>query len=227
MEEHTTWSARIGELEADNRRLRRLLDQRDAPGELRHRLNTTVAMLRTIIRKSAETDRDMDTYAGHLEDRLDALMRAQAAADEQGTVELHKLLADELLHYGASDGDRALLSGPDLELQPRAGQVFALAVHELAVNAVEHGALGTGTGRLEIAWSVSGEEPRTALTFIWKETDAASVHQPSHQGFGTEVLTRTLAYELKAETTFAFEPDGLRCTIRFPLPERIGRVADS
>ena len=227
MEEHTTWSARIGELEADNRRLRRLLDQRDAPGELRHRLNTTLAMLRTIIRKSIETDRDMDTYAGHLEDRLDALMRAQAAADEQGSVELHKLLADELLHYGASDGDRALLSGPDLELQPRAGQVFALAVHELAVNAVEHGALGTGTGRIEITWSVSGEAPRTALTFTWKETGAVGVSEPSHQGFGTEVLTRTLPYELKAETTFGFEPDGLRCTIRFPLPERIGRVADS
>ena len=54
---------RIAELEADNRRLRRLLDQRDAPGELRHRLNSTLAMLRVIIRKSAETNRDLHAYA--------------------------------------------------------------------------------------------------------------------------------------------------------------------
>lgn len=39
-----------------------------------------------------------------------------------------------------------------------------------------------------------------------------------------EVLTRTLGYELKAETSLAFEPDGLSCTIRFPLTQRIGRV---
>jgi hypothetical protein len=31
---------------------------------------------------------------------------------------------------------------------------------------------------------------------------------------------------LKATTTLAYEPDGLRCTIRIPLPERIGRVVD-
>ena len=83
---------RIAELEADNRRLRRLLDQRDAPGELRHRLNSTLAMLRVIIRKSAETKRDLHAYASHLEDRVDAMARAQAAADSHGSVELHNIL---------------------------------------------------------------------------------------------------------------------------------------
>jgi len=226
MSEDPTEAARIAELETDNRRLRRLLDQRDAPGELRHRLRNTVAMLRTIIRKSAQPERDHESYIGHLEDRLEALVRAQAAADEHGSVEVHRVLADELLHYGASEGERVLLSGPDVELQPRAGQVFALAVHELAVNAVEHGALGTSTGRITITWSISGEAPNPTLTLIWKEQDATLV-EATRQGFGTEVITRTLAYELKADTTITFERDGLRCTICFPLPERIGRVAES
>ena len=217
-------NSRIAELEADNRRLRRLLDQRDAPGELRHRLRSTMAMLRTIIRKSAGARRDLDSYVGHLEDRLDALMRAQAVADEQGAIDFHKLLADELLHYQVRDGERATFAGPDLHLQARAGQVLALAVHELAVNAVEHGALG-GNGSIAISWTVDGDGDGTAplLTFVWKETDTTAVPQPSHNGFGTEVLTRTLGYELKAETDLAFEPDGFRCTIRFPLSERIGR----
>uniref|UniRef100_E6VKH8 histidine kinase n=1 Tax=Rhodopseudomonas palustris (strain DX-1) TaxID=652103 RepID=E6VKH8_RHOPX len=213
---------RIAELEADNRRLRCLLDKRDAPGELRHRFRSTMAMLRTIVRKSAGTQRDLDSYVGHLEDRLDALMRAQAIADEQGAIDLHKLLADELLHYQARDGDRTTIAGPDLHLQPRAGQVVALAVHELAVNAVEHGALGNG-GTIDITWSVDGEGSDSILTFIWKETDTAIAGAPSHNGFGTEVLTRTLVYELRAETDLAFESDGLRCTIRFPLSGRIGR----
>ena len=40
------------------------------------------------------------------------------------------------------------------------------------------------------------------------------------------MLTETIRYELKAATTLAYEPDGLRCTIRFPLAERVGRVLE-
>jgi two-component sensor histidine kinase len=227
MAEDSTETERIAELEADNRRLRRLLDQRDAPGELRHRLRGTLTVLRTIIRKSAHTDRDLEGYVGHLEDRLDALMRAQSAADERGSIDLHKLVADELLHYGTSEDERATLTGPEVELQPRAGQVLALAVHELAVNAVEHGSLGTATGRVEIAWRVSGTEPDVVLTFIWRERGATGQTAPAREGFGTEVLTRMLAYELKAESSLAHEPDGILCTIRVPLTDRVGRLARS
>lgn len=225
MIELSSGSARIAELEADNRRLRRLLDERGAPSELRHRLRNTAAMLRTIIRKSLRTGRGLEDYAAHLEDRLDALMRAQAAADERGMIEIHNLLADELLHYDAPEGERATLSGPDVELQPQAGQVLALAIHELAVNSVEHGALGTSTGRIEVDWDVATRDGNAVLALNWRERDTAPIAAPGDPGFGTEVLTRTLPYELNAETSLAFEPDGLRCTITFPLPERVGRVS--
>ncbi|MBR0944356.1 HWE histidine kinase domain-containing protein [Bradyrhizobium liaoningense] len=215
---------RIAELEADNRRLRRLLDQRDAPGELRHRLNSTLAMLRVIIRKSAATNRDLDAYASHLEDRVDAVARAQAAADDHGSVELHNLLADELLHYGAKEGEQATLSGPDVHLRPRAGQVLALAIHELAVNAVEHGALGLG-GRVNVTWMVETTGATPQLTIIWKERVSEGPVERGPAGFGTEVLTSTIAYELNATADMAFETDGLRCSLSFALTDRIREVA--
>ena len=216
---------RIAELEADNRRLRRLLDQRDAPGELRHRLRGTVALMRTIVRRSADTPRDLETYVGHVEDRLDGIARAQGEADEWGAVDLHKLLADELLHYGVSEGDRAVLSGPEVDLTARAGQVMALAIHELAVNAVEHGALGRD-GRLEVSWEVApdGDGGILTLVLVWKERDVSGAAPRARPGFGTEVLTRMLPYELKAGTTISDEPGGLRCTLRVPLTDRTGRL---
>ncbi|MBV9078290.1 MAG: sensor histidine kinase [Methylobacteriaceae bacterium] len=223
MPEDETDAARMAELEADNRRLRRLLKERDAPSELRHRLRNTVAILRTIIRRSAQTERDRDGYIAHLEDRLDAIARAQAVASEYGVVSLHMLVADELHRYGASEGERVKLSGPEIALQPQAGQVLALAVHELAVNAVEHGALGSSDGRIEVAWTLEPGLRGRALALRWKERDAGHLAQTSHRGFGTEVLTNLLAYELKADTALAFEPDGLLCTIRLPLSDRIGR----
>ena len=216
---------RIDELEHDNQRLRRLLDGRDAPGELRHRLRSTLALLRAVVRRSAETGRDLPGYVAHLEDRLDAIARAQALADLHGEVDLRTLLADELLQYGASDGEKLLLSGPDIRLQPKAGQVLALAVHELAINAVEHGVLGAGHGRIEVSWSVDGAEPGRSMTLTWSEHGPAAATGQGRSGFGTEVLTRMLAYDLRAETDVAFGPGGLRCLLRLPLPEQVGRVA--
>ena len=216
--------SRIAKLEADNMRLRRLLDARDAPGELRHRLQSTTALLRSVIRKSARTRRDLEDYVAHLEDRLDAVMRAQTTADLKGNVELRVVLEDELFHYGEEVGARVKLSGPRVYFKPRAGQMFALAIHELMVNSIEHGILGESEGQLDVSWTVATDKSDRPLTFIWKETGSPAPVTGGEAGFGTEFLTQALGYEIKAATTLDFQPDGLRCTISFPLTERVGEV---
>lgn len=220
-----TETSTLARLEADNRRLRALLDAQDAPGELRHRLRSTVSLMRSIIKRSAETDRDLASYVAHLEDRMDSIARAQAAADAQGVVDLHLMLSEELLHYNAIEGEKVRFSGPRTSFQPRAGQLMALAIHELAVNAIEHGALGL-EGRLDVDWSFAPGQPEEIFTMVWKEHGGSGVCKPSSQAFGTEVLTQMLSYELAANTIIEFEDDGVRCTIRFPMTERIG-IADS
>lgn len=218
MSEPQSNAERLALLEADNRRLRQLLEQRGVPADLRHRLRHTVAVFRTIIRKSAETAQDLESYVAHVEDRMDALMRIQAAIDELGSVDLHTLLADELQQYGALEGELVTLSGPEVQLDPRSSQVLALAVHELAVNALEHGPLAAPGGALEVGWTIdSGEEQSPILALTWKERGLRAAAEPSRQGFGTEVLTRMLPYDLQGRTVLTFEPDGLRCTIHIPL----------
>lgn len=217
----------IARLEEDNRRLRSLLEANDAPGELRHRLRNTVSLLRAIIRKSAETKHDLQAYVAHLEDRMDALSRAQAAADARGSIDLHSIVADELLHYDAKEGDRLLLSGPTVSFQPRAGQFLALAIHELAVNAIEHGSLASSQSRITVEWRHEPDKAEAPLTIVWKESGQASASQPSQDGFGTEMLTHMLRYEFTAQTRLEFEADGLRYTLRIPLSEQIGRVEES
>jgi two-component sensor histidine kinase len=135
-------------------------------------------------------------------------------------------VADELLFYGASEVDRVVLLGPAVEIAPRAAQVIAMAIHELAVNAVEHGSLGTNTGRVEITWSVTNDVAPASLTLVWKERGGSGISEPARHGFGTEVLTKTIGYELKSASSFAFEPDGLRYTVTIPLPEHVGRVVE-
>ena len=225
--------ARIEELEAENRRLRRFLDETGLPAELRHKVRNTLSMLRAIIRRSAETSDSVETYVAHLDGRVDALARilnALMRSVPEG-IGLHSLIADELLVHLAREGEQVAISGPSLRLRPGAAEVFAMAVHELAVNAVEHGALTVPQGRIAVTWTLSSPAGPAAspqkLTFIWDETGLENLPPvPSHQGFGFEVLERSLRYELKANTVMTFKPHGLRCAISLPLSPQITLIQD-
>jgi two-component sensor histidine kinase len=51
--------------------------------------------------------------------------------------------------------DRVQIEGPSLALTAKAAQNFALAVHELATNAIKYGALSNAMGRVHIGWSTT------------------------------------------------------------------------
>jgi two-component sensor histidine kinase len=206
MAEESDIAARMVRLEADNKRLRRLLDEAGAPDGLRHGLRDTMAMLRAVLRLSAETADSVENYATHLEGRLDAIARVRVTADTFGEVNLHTLISDELMIHLIREGDQAALDGPAVRLRPKAAQLVALAIHELCSNAVEHGAFGLAEGGVEVRWSVDGTSATSAgeLTLAWKETGGSAIGPPARQGFGMQVLTEMLSYELGARVDLAF-----------------------
>ena len=217
----------LASLKADNARLRRLLDEAGMPDNLRHALRDTVAMLRAMLRQSAESAEDAESYAAHLDGRLVALTRVRAATDAFGEADLHTLIADELHVHLVRDGERAVLSGPRVRLRPKPAQVFAMAMHELASNGVEHGLLSRTEGRVEVTWRTELGEAGPLLVLVWKETGGAELSEPSRRGYGTMVLEEMLAYQLKARAVLAYEPDGLRCTLHIPFAERTGRLVEA
>ena len=192
--------------------------------ELQHRVRNTLAVVRSIARRTAGTSGTVEDYAMHLEGRLDAFARIQAEVTRAplAGVSLEPLVAEELLAYGAHEGDQvAAISGPPVRLAPKAAESFALALHELATNAVKHGALSVPDGRIQVCWrvEVDGEAPR--LVFEWMESGVTDMPAgPARQGFGTELLERALAHALGARTALAFAPDGLRCRSAMPFTEQ-------
>lgn len=219
---------RLAAVEADNARLRRLLDETGVSTNLRHALRDTVALMRTIIRRSAETSTDVESYVAHLEGRLDSLMRIRARTDAFGEADLHLLVSEELMFHLVSEGERATIEGPSLRLRPRSAQTLALAFHELVSNAVEHGPLDVPAGAVEIRWQVETEGDAPMLSIVWTERGGEiDPDIPRRRGFGREVLETMLTYELGAETTLLFARAGLRCRIRLPFTDRIGQVREN
>jgi two-component system CheB/CheR fusion protein len=197
--------------------------QRVLLGELQHRVRNTLSVVRSIARRTAETSESVEDYAMHLDGRLSAFARTQSLVtrDPGAGIDLEYLVAEELLAYHAHDGEQANISGPRLRLQPRAAETLGLAVHELATNAVKHGALSQPSGRVDVSWHImdGGEPPHLRLD--WVERGGPTVSEPQRRGFGTELLERVLAFELKARTSLAYEPEGLRCAIELPLDARV------
>jgi PAS domain S-box-containing protein len=192
--------------------------------ELQHRVRNTLAVVRSIIRRTAATSRTAEDFALHLDGRISALGRTEnlVTRDPRAGVDLEFLVAEELLAHGAREDDQVSISGPEIRLQPRVAETFGLAVHELATNALKYGALAGPEGRIAITWRVEEGKDGPHLVFEWVETNVRVVSPaPRREGFGTELLERTISYELGANASLTFGPGGLRYTIDVPLTDQI------
>ena len=122
----------------------------------------------------------------------------------------------------AADGSaRLALDGPDLWLNPNRALSVALAIHELATNAVKYGSLSVDAGGVVVRWRIHDRASCRELELEWVEHGGPPVDpKPKRRGFGSKLIERSLARELGGEVKLAFEPDGLRCRIVAPIEER-------
>jgi two-component sensor histidine kinase len=101
-------------------------------------------------------------------------------------------------------------------------QLLALALHELTTNALKHGALNGGGGRLNVTWQVLDRAGKPHLELSWVESGGAVDEQAagsSRHGFGRELLEKAVPFELGATTRFELLNDGMRWWLDMPLRE--------
>jgi two-component system CheB/CheR fusion protein len=196
--------------------------------ELQHRTRNLIAVVRSLADKTLKESASLADFQGRYGDRLKAVSRVQGLLSRLGEgqkITFDELLRTELSALGALDGhaDRVTLDGPaDVRLRSGTVQTFALALHELATNAVKYGALSSPDGRLTVRWHVRSDGPGRQLHVEWRESGVAVPETgaaPTGGGYGRELIERALPYQLKAETSYEIGADGVRCTIAVPLSE--------
>jgi PAS domain S-box-containing protein len=127
--------------------------------------------------------------------------------------DLRMLIAEELCPYCLHGAALERLDGPDLMLKPNTAQAVAMTLHELATNAVKHGALSAGHGRVGIEWKRTADDQ---VTLLWTETGGPRVQPPTREGFGTQLMEAMIRAQLKGTIDFVWRPEGLACEINFP-----------
>ena len=110
------------------------------------------------------------------------------------------------------------VTGP-AKFDPNTALTLAMVFHELATNAMKHGALSIDdAGRIEIAWQVEPTSEGDRMRLRWLESGGPPVTPPSRKGFGSRLIARGLAKELDGEVRLDYEPAGMVCEIIMPAP---------
>ena len=185
--------------------------QRLLVDELNHRVKNTLATVQSIARQSFRNTQAEPARLA-FEARIMALSNAHNVLSERHweTAKLSVLLAQELAAFEPS---RISLSGPDVDLSPKAAIAFAMVFHELATNAAKFGALSLAAGSLQISWKRSGSESHPVLVLNWSESGAEPPVQPLRKGLGMRMLQRIIEGELDGCLDLDLTPRGLTCRL--------------
>jgi two-component sensor histidine kinase len=200
-------------------RLRFLLD------ELNHRTQNTLATVRAIAVQTLRGAADKEAV-GAFEGRILALSKAHGLLGRRlwEAVSLRDVIEQILQPFGLNDRrvTRFLVEGDDVRLQPKAALTLAMVFHELATNAIKHGALSNAVGKIDIAWQVEPTPQGDRMRLRWQESGGPPVTAPGRKGFGSRVIEGGLAQELDGEVRLDYEPSGVVCRIMMPVRQELG-----
>lgn len=196
--------------------------QRLLVNELNHRVKNTLAIVQGIASQTFRGGAAEPKARAAFDSRLTALAAAHdvLTAEKWEAASLHQIVEKTGLGCGA-DERRVRISGPDVLLDPQMAVSLAMALHELCTNAVKYGALSGDAGVVTVSWTIADAADEQSLTLHWQEEGGPSVIAPERRGFGSRMIERALASELRGSAGLEFLPGGVRCTIKAPLPARV------
>jgi two-component sensor histidine kinase len=200
----------VKETEAQAQKTQRLLMD-----ELNHRVKNTLVTVQAMAEQTLRKSRDPAHFVESFRGRLQALSRAHDLLMRRTwtDVDLEALIREQLVVGPGQDG-AINCSGPEMKLKPREAIHLGLVLHELGTNARKYGSLTVPEGRLSVTWRREGN----FVEINWAESGGPRVDPPRRRGFGTLLIERGLKVSLGGEARIAFEPSGLTCDMRLPLP---------
>ena len=195
-------------LESEHRKL--------ADDELLHRLRNIVNVMTAMVRLTAREEPTPAAFANKVIDRLSALGAAHfdtIGRSDQQEVDFKTLIGPIIRAYTSATEEQINLSGANPLISHRLVSPLTLALHELATNAVKHGALSTETGRVSLDIALLQAPAR--LRFVWQEIGGPEVTK-SDRDSGSRII-QSLTRAVGGTLQYDWQPDGLIATAEFPI----------
>lgn len=192
---------------------------REMARELSHRMKNMFAMIGGIVNVTGRT-RGIEDEAQQINERIQALGRAyETTLDDaaRGAVEIGQAIRSVLEPYDASNR-RIRLLGNGLRTDFGVVSALGLTLHELAVNARQHGALANEDGVICVDWErdCSSEQPAIKIDWVEEGGPPVSKSDMPDEGSGFQIVDRLIAMS-RGSIEREWRPDGFRATVRLPI----------
>jgi two-component system, chemotaxis family, CheB/CheR fusion protein len=178
--------------------------------EMKHRIKNSLATIQAIATQTLKQHaKERDAFIA----RLHALGNAHdlLTAESWERAPLQAVVTQALKPFQEQHHERIAVEGPpDVWLDSTKSVVVAMAVHELATNAIKYGALSNGNGRVTITWRQHSESNLVKL--VWQESGGPKVSPPKQKGFGSHLIERAFGGQL-GSAQLVFSAQGLSCTL--------------
>lgn len=189
--------------------------------DLQHRVGNVLNVVQVLARRTGQTAQTHADFLAAFDERIAALGKTFAHLSEENwnRVSLRELLAQQLQSESLNLSKAVATDGPDWLLSATHAQTFAMAIHELLINAIAAGALGYAEGRVAITW---GQDDDGSCWFHWIESGLHGLTPPTIKGFGTKTLIMVLPDQLGGTATQDFTPTGMHYRLRIPGDSGVG-----
>jgi PAS domain S-box-containing protein len=185
--------------------------------ELDHRVKNALATVSAVVSHTRQGSRSVDDFVAALEGRICSMATTHALLSSRRWegISLAELVRRELAPYAA--GKNTEIRGPEVILNPGAGQAIAMVLHELATNAAKYGALANSGGRVSVHWDGQSNGSSSDLVIEWRESGGPPVAAPNVSGYGTSIIRDLIPYEFGGIVDYVPTQDGVRCTLQMPI----------
>lgn len=183
--------------------------------ELSHRSKNLLSIVQAVADQTLRNSGDLKDFQNRFDGRLRGLAASNTLltlSDWRGS-SLSALIELQLAPFTDLHSPQIEIHGPKVELTAEAAQAIGLVLHELATNAVKHGALSVPEGKLEISWET---DHTGGLKLNWQERGGPSVTAPKRTGFGHVVIKRMIEEALHALVQLDFAHEGLHWSLQAP-----------
>ena len=185
--------------------------------ELAHRMKNQLAVIQAMVGQTARNAGSLKQFQEQFAQRVQGLAVATdvLVAQRWSGAPLSDLVQRQLEPFVPSP-DRLECDGPNVTISTDATQAIGLALHELATNAVKHGAWSSTGGRVKVSWQFVTNGAGNNLRVSWLEQDGPVVVCPTRKGFGHVVIENMAAQRVGGTAELVFAPEGLSWTLTIP-----------
>lgn len=182
--------------------------------ELEHRIKNTLSIVSAIANQTLQSLDTKEEAQEALLQRFAALAQAQSLLTRSSFAEAGiKDVVVETLAPFEGGGSRFHVQGSPVMLSSKQALTLALAVNELATNAMKYGALSVEDGEVHIGWQSGRPGSDDEFRFTWVERGGPPPKPAARKGFGSRVIERILAQDFHGEASLHLDPDGMRCEL--------------